>query len=147
MKKSIPEHITAQKQIEEGGTIHKFTRLSQFTEDLIDKEEKKIKRLLRGFLPGIHKDVTTVIRPQTYDDAIKRAYWSREENENITQSRESTRKNWQPAAKNNNQEPQQQYYQQNNRVRAYPEYQRTMKCDRCKRITQQTNVTTELDLF
>lgn len=79
MKKFIPEHITDQKQIEfeqleEGGRIHKFTRLSQFTEDIIDTEEKRIKRLLRGLLPGIHKDITTVIRPQTYDDAIKRAY-------------------------------------------------------------------------
>lgn len=112
MKKFIPEHITDQKQIEfeqleEGGRIHKFTRLSQFTKDIIDTEEKMIKRLLRGLLPGIHKDVTTVIRPQTYNDAIKRVYWSREENKNITQSRESTCKNWQPAAKNNNQEPQQ----------------------------------------
>lgn len=77
MKKFVPKHITDDKQIkfgQQGGTIHKFTRLSKFTEDLIDTEEKKIKRFPRGLRPGIHKDVTTVTRPQTYDDAIKRTY-------------------------------------------------------------------------
>lgn len=66
--------------------IHQFMRLSWFTQVLIDTEAMKVDiNSLGGLRPSIHKDVTAMIHPATYDEAVSRAYWF-EENQTIQQS-------------------------------------------------------------
>lgn len=61
-------------------------RLSWFAQVLIDTKAKKVYQFLSGLTPLIHKDVTAMILPATYDEAVSRAYWSEEENKKIQQS-------------------------------------------------------------
>ena len=93
-RKFIPEHMTLQKKIEfERMTqddlsvaeyIHEFTKLSRFPTRSVDTEEKKIERFLEGLKAEIHKDVTAIMKPLNFDEAVTRAYWSEEENARIT---------------------------------------------------------------
>lgn len=73
-------------------------RLSWFTQVLIDTEAMKVDiNSLGGLRPSIHKDVTAMIHPATYDEAVSRAYWF-EENQTIQQS-ETKSKEWTPSHK------------------------------------------------
>ncbi|XXG72894.1 hypothetical protein AAC387_Pa07g1890 [Persea americana] len=104
----IPKHITQQKvefaRLTQGDLsvadyIHEFSKLSRLAPRSVDTEEKKIERFLEGLQAEIHKDVTTIMKPLNFDEAVTRAYWSEEENARI-QHQEIKRKGVVPTPKN-----------------------------------------------
>lgn len=46
--------------------VTKFKRLSRYASELINTEEKKIKKFLEGLHPVIENDATSIARPETY---------------------------------------------------------------------------------
>lgn len=50
--------------------IYHFNRLSQFAEELMDTDEKKKKRFIKGLRVILHREVTSQ-HPATFDDAVE----------------------------------------------------------------------------
>lgn len=72
--------------------VTKFESLSRYASELIDTEEKNIKKFLEGLSPIIEKDTTGIARPETYDEIVKRTYQFEEMNTKIMQNQEPRRK-------------------------------------------------------
>ncbi|RWR86324.1 reverse transcriptase [Cinnamomum micranthum f. kanehirae] len=58
--------------------VHTFIPLSKYAKDLIDTEEKKIKRFINGLNPAYKKMVLASQMPMHFDDAVDRAYTAEE---------------------------------------------------------------------
>ena len=58
--------------------VHSFLQLSKFVEELINTEEKKVKRFTGGLKPMYKDHVVTFQSLATFDDALDRAYTTEE---------------------------------------------------------------------
>ena len=82
--KYVPTHVKRQKAIEfqqlvQGNMtvqeyLTKFERLSRYDPELINTMEKKIAKFHEGLNPIIERNVTGVMPPATFEEAMRRAY-------------------------------------------------------------------------
>ena len=87
-RKFVPEHVKQQKEAEflnlkQGQMtvavyVHTFLQLSKYATDLVDTEEKKVKRFLNGLNPSYKKMVMAGLKPTLFDDAVDKAYTAEE---------------------------------------------------------------------
>ena len=61
--------------------VYTFLQLSGYAIDLVDTEEKRLKRFINGLNPVYKKIVVACQKPTTFDDAIDRAYTAEEVHE------------------------------------------------------------------
>ena len=67
--------------------VTKFERLARYARELIDTEQKKITKFLEGLNPILMRDVTGVVPPATFDEAVTRAYKFEDINNHIIRDR------------------------------------------------------------
>lgn len=60
--------------------IHTFLQLSKFAKDLVDTEEKKVKRFVGGLYPMYKEQVVMCKRPKTFKDTVDKTYTAKEVN-------------------------------------------------------------------
>ena len=83
-RKFVPEHVRQKKEAEflhlkqgqlvVSAYVHTFLQLSKYATDLVDTEDKKVKRFFKGLNPTYKKMVLASNKPTTFDDAVDRAY-------------------------------------------------------------------------
>ncbi|XXG69580.1 hypothetical protein AAC387_Pa06g2404 [Persea americana] len=110
-RKFVPEHVRQKKEAEflhlkqgqltVSAYVHTFLQLSKYATDLVDTEDKKVKRFLNGLNPTYKKMVLVSNKPVTFDDAIDRAYIAKEihrekiaENESAKRSSSGSTGSW-----------------------------------------------------
>ena len=86
--KFIPDHVYRRKEeefvaLKQNQTtvatyLHTFLQLSKFAKDLVDTKAKKVKWLVGGFHPMYEEHIVMYRRPETFDDAVNRAYTAEE---------------------------------------------------------------------
>ena len=54
--------------------IHTFLQLSKFAKELVDTEEKKVKRFIDGLHPIYEDHVVMCKRPETFQELVNRVY-------------------------------------------------------------------------
>ena len=87
-RKFVPDHVRQRKESEflnlkQGQMtvsiyVHTFLQLSKYATDLVDTEEKKVKRFLQGLNPTYKKMVLASNKPNTFSEAVDRAFTAKE---------------------------------------------------------------------
>ena len=107
-RKFVPDHVRQkeseflnlkQGQMTVSVYVHTFLQLSKYATDLVDTEEKKVKRFLHGLNPTYKKTVLASNKPNTFSDAINRAFTAEEVHkeeivENAKKSSSGTTRSW-----------------------------------------------------
>lgn len=89
-------------------------RPQSFARDIHHTEAKKTARFIRGFRLTIHNDITGAPRSQTLNEAIWKAYWSKNENQRISKELASRRETLSLASHDRNLTPQHSEFQDDN---------------------------------
>ena len=98
--------------------IHEFTHLSRFAPDWVDTEAKKVEQFIEGLRPSIQRDVTMCQRPTTFDDAVERAYYAEQQQQNILLH--EPKRNFTPSSKNSPQQSQGKKFKQGGSSQSRP---------------------------
>ena len=87
-RKFVPDHVRQKKEsgflnLKQGQMtvsiyVHTFLQLSKNAIDLVDTEEKKVKRFLHGLNPTYKKMVLASNKPNTFSDAVDKAFTAKE---------------------------------------------------------------------
>lgn len=67
-----------QNQMSVATYVHTFLQLTKFTEDLVNTEEKKVKRFVGGLHTLYEEHVVVCMRPETFNDVVDSAYTAEE---------------------------------------------------------------------
>ena len=71
--------------------VTKFERMFQYAPELISTEQKRITKFLEGLNLFIERDATGVLLPNTFAEAVKRAYKFEDINNKIIQDTQRKR--------------------------------------------------------